>query len=101
MVGTPYTLAVWRVIPGQEAAFIEAWKGLSAIFRQLPHPPTDIGTLVQSLSDPTLFYSFGAWRSFDDIQAMRTDAQAQEGIRKLREMCTEAMPGGYKVVAEA
>ena len=101
MEGTPYTLGVWRVKQGQEATFIQAWKDLSIIFRRLPNPPSQKGTLIQSLTDPTLFYSFGAWDSFDDIQAMRSDASAQEGLRKLRELCTEATPGGYRLVAEA
>ncbi len=100
MEGTPYTLGLWRVKPGQEAAFIQAWKDLSAVFRQLPRPPSGKGTLVQSLIDPTLFYSFGAWDSFDDVQAMRTNAQAQDALRKVRDLCTEATPGGYRLVAE-
>ncbi len=53
-----YTLGVWRVKPGQEVAFIEAWKALGTIFAKLPQPPGK-GTLLQSLADPLLFYSFG------------------------------------------
>jgi hypothetical protein len=34
-----YTLGVWRVKPGKEEAFIEAWKALGNIFSQLPQPP--------------------------------------------------------------
>lgn len=34
-----YTLGVWRVKPGQEAAFIAAWKELGAMFKNLPDPP--------------------------------------------------------------
>ena len=95
-----YTLGVWRVMPGKEVAFIEAWKTLGNIFVQLPQPPGK-GTLIQSLTDPLLFYSFGPWNSLADIQAMRNNPQAQEGLNKLRELCTEATPGGFRVVAEA
>lgn len=95
-----YTLGVWRVQPGKEAAFIAAWQELGAIFGRLPQPPGK-GTLLQSLSDPTLFYSFGPWRSLADIQAMRDDPRAQNGIARLRALCTEATPGSYRVVAQA
>ena len=94
------TLAVWRVKPGREAEFIEAWKGLGGIFSKLPLPPGGKGTLVQSLTDPLLFYSFGAWKSMAAIQAMRQDPTAQQGIKKIGELCTEATPGSFRVVAE-
>ncbi len=101
MEGRIYTLGVWRVKPGKEAEFIEAWKGLSGVFSKLPQPPGGKGTLVQSLNDPLLFYSFGEWSSMDSIQAMRQDATAQAGIKKVGELCTEAAPGSFRVVAEA
>ena len=28
---------------------------------------------MRSVEDPALFYSFGPWRSLEDIQAMRAD----------------------------
>lgn len=96
-----YTLGVWRVKPGQEAAFIAAWKELGAIFKNLPDPPGGRAALIQSLTDPALFYSFGPWQSLEAIQAMRANPKAQEGIAKLRELCTEAVPGSFRVVAEA
>jgi hypothetical protein len=96
-----YTLGVWRVKPGHEAEFITAWKELGRIFAQLPQPPSDRGTLVQSLSDSTLFYSFGPWKRLEDIEAMRANPRAQEGIRTLVALCTEATPGSFRVVAES
>lgn len=95
-----YTLGVWRVEPANAAAFIAAWQDLGVIFSRLPQPPGK-GTLLQSLSDPTLFYSFGPWPSLDAVQAMREDPQAQEGIARLRALCTESTPGSFCVVAQA
>ncbi len=95
-----YTVGAWRVKPGKEAEFIAAWKALSPLFRKLPNPPDGKGTLVQSIDDPLLFYSFGAWPSMESIQAMRQDANAQAGLKKVAELCTEATPGSYRVVAE-
>ena len=95
-----YTRGVWRVKQGKEDAFIEAWKALGGIFSQLSQPPGK-GTLLQSLTDPLLFYSFGPWSSLADIEAMRENPKAQKGINRIRELCTEATPGGFRVVAEA
>jgi hypothetical protein len=96
-----YTLGMWRVKPGQQAGFIAAWQALSDIFRQLPQPPAGKGTLVQSVSDPAIFYSFGPWLSLADIEAMRHHPQAQAGLEELRQYCMEAQAGAYRTVAEA
>lgn len=95
-----YTLGVWKVKPGQEAEFVDAWKGLGEIFSELPHPP-GTGTLVQSVSDPVLFYSFGPWKSMEHVAEMRTDPRSQAGIQRLVDLCTEATPGAFRVIAEA
>jgi hypothetical protein len=101
MAETVYTLGMWRVREGKEGEFIETWKGLSVVFSQLAQPPSGKGTLVQSLNEPLLFYSFGEWPSIEAVQAMRQDAKAQDGIRRVAELCTEARPGSFRVAAEA
>jgi hypothetical protein len=101
MPETIYTLGVWRVKPESESEFIAAWKALGVVFAQLPAPPMGKGTLIQSLTEPSLFYSFGPWPSVEAVQAMRQDPQAQAGISRLRELCTEAIPGSFRLVAEA
>jgi heme-degrading monooxygenase HmoA len=94
--GEPYTLALWRVKPGREEAFLAAWRGLGAVFSALPG--VRHGTLVQSVEDPLLYYSFGPWRSMDDIVAMRADARAQEAFGRLRDLCDEMRPGVFRQV---
>ena len=94
-----YTHALWRVKPNREAEFIAAWNGLASVFSNLPHKPIR-STLLQNLTDPTLFYSFGPWRSLADIEAMRSDPQSQEAFRKIMELCVEANPSTYRVVAD-
>jgi len=96
----PYTLALWRVQPGREREFVQAWKELGEAFRGLPDPPGE-GTLVQSVEDPQRFYSFGWWQRLEDIQAMRADPEAAAMLAKLAALCTEAQPGAYRVVATA
>ena len=95
-----YTLGVWKVTPGNQKMFISAWKALGEYFGSLQNPPGP-GTLVQSIQDDTVFYSFGPWRSMEDIQAMRSDPGTPGQIAKLAALCDEATPGTYKVVARA
>jgi hypothetical protein len=97
---TAYTLALWRVKEGREAEFVEAWKGLSDYFLNLPNPP-GTGTLVRSVEDPRFFYSFDPWRSVEDIQRMRSDPRIPEMIGKLSVLCEEAKPGKFRVVLTA
>jgi heme-degrading monooxygenase HmoA len=97
---TAYTLALWRVKEGREEEFVEAWKGLSDYFLALPNPP-GTGTLVRSVEDPRLFYSFGPWRSVEDIQTMRSDPRTPEMIGKLTVLCEGAKPGTFRLVATA
>jgi heme-degrading monooxygenase HmoA len=95
------TLGMWRVKPEQGEAFISAWKHLGKAFSRLPHPPSGKGTLLQSTSDPALYYSFGSWSSLSDIEAMRSNPEAQAAIMAVKALCTEAVPGSYRVVAES
>ncbi len=93
-----YTLGVWRVKDGKQSEFIEAWKALGDYFRGLENPPGE-GTLVQSIDEPHLFYSFGPWRSLDDIEAMRSRPETPQEIGKLMDLCEEGRPGTFRVVA--
>ncbi len=93
-----YTLGVWHVSENRHQDFINAWKELGDVFASLPDPPGK-GVLVQSVSDPTLFYSFGPWNSLEAVESMRNDQRAREGIRKLADLCIDATPGTYRVVA--
>jgi hypothetical protein len=94
-----YTHAMWRIKPENEAAFVEAWKALGVAFLGLPQPATQ-GTLIQSLTEPALFYSFGPWNSLEEIAAMRSHPEPQAALQRVRDLCEEASAGGYRVVAE-
>ena len=94
-----YTLGMWRPKPDREADFIAAWRELGEVFLALPAPPGP-GVLLRSESDPGLFYSFGPWSGLEDIDAMRADPRAREALRRLMDLCLEASPGTYRVVAE-
>jgi Antibiotic biosynthesis monooxygenase len=94
-----YTHATWRVRQGKEEEFVAAWNRLPDVFSCLSNRPLG-GTLIQSLSDPQLFYSFGPWKNLADVEAMRSDPECKEAFRKIIELCDEAEPGAYRVVAD-
>ncbi len=97
MNDTAYTLATYRVKNGREDDFISVWNELAETFVNLPNPPIAC-TLIRSRADRSLFYSFGPWRSHDDIAAMRANPAAGAMFGKLRELCDELTPGNYEVI---
>jgi quinol monooxygenase YgiN len=94
---TAYTLAMYRVRPGHENAFLTAWRELARLFSSLTDPPL-WGTLIRSTADPALFYSFGPWRDPAHVQAMRSSPAASEAFRRIGECCAEVTPGDYELV---
>jgi len=100
MPETIYILGVWRVKPEYEADFIAAWKAARCDLFSATGSTSGKGTLIQSLAVPILFYSFGPRPSQEAVQAMRNEPQAQAGINRLREPCTEAISGSFRLVAE-
>ncbi|MGQ0538454.1 MAG: antibiotic biosynthesis monooxygenase family protein [Gemmatimonadaceae bacterium] len=93
-----YTLAMYRVKAGREQEFIAAWNDLADTFASLPHPPLR-GTLIRSLTDRALFYSFGPWRSAVDVQEMRQSAAARSALTVLGGFCEQLTPGDYELIA--
>jgi hypothetical protein len=94
-----WTLGRWRVRPGREEEFVAAWRAVGAAFQALPQPPSGAGTLLRSVEDPALHYSFGPWPSLEAVAAMRATPAAVEAIDALRALCDEATPGAFTVVA--
>jgi heme-degrading monooxygenase HmoA len=83
-----YTLSVWKVKPGLAEEFRAAWRDMAKAFSELPDPPIRI-TLLQSMVDPLLYYSFSPWVSTDAIHAMRRDIGIKGEIKRVTELCTE------------
>ena|SRR5215217_4165471 len=94
-----YTVGVWRAKKGRESDLLERWRAIGDAFNALPVPPAGTGTLVQSVDDPALFYSFGSWPSLEAIAAMREDSDARAAIARMQEICDEMRPGTFRVVA--
>ena len=96
--GSAYTLARWHVKEGKEEEFVNVWRQeLAEFFLSLPNPQ-ETGTLIRSVEDPQLFYSFGPWRNLDDVREMRSHPHTAEVIGKLRDLCEEATAGDFREV---
>lgn len=95
-----YTHALWHIKEGKVNEFIGAWKRFGITLAQIPGAPPAQGTLIQSLSDPMIFYSFGPWENIEDINAMRSNENVRKALSEIVELCQEAKPGNYKVVAQ-
>lgn len=54
------------------------------------------GTLIQRLTDPLVFYSFGPWKTLDDVDAMRKNENVRKAMSDIIEHCQKARPGNYK-----
>ena len=92
-----YTLALWRVKEGHEDEFLRVWREeLASAFRNVD--PAAQGTLIQSLEDPHLFYSFGPWDSLEQMQIARSDPHTRAALGHLIALCDEAKPGPFRVV---
>jgi heme-degrading monooxygenase HmoA len=95
-----YTHALWHVKEGQIDAFKAAWEQFGNALSQVPDSPPVKGTLIQSLSDPLVFYSFGPWETLEDIKAMRNDENVRQALSALLEHCQEAKPENYRTVLQ-
>lgn len=95
-----YTHALWNIKEGKTEEFIAAWKQFGNALSQIPNSPPVQGTLIQSLADPQVFYSFGPWETLEDINAMRSDENVKKALSLILELCQEAKPGNYKTVLQ-
>ena len=92
------TLAVFRVAPEHQAAFLWAWRALCVAFLELPQAPSGSMTLIQSNTDPNVFQSLGAWRSLEDVQAMRQDSSIVVLMNAMVALTESAQPGEFTVL---
>lgn len=99
MEGKAYTLARWLVQEGREDEFIRQWtERLAPTIQGLV--PSARGTLVRSVENRLLFYSFGPWKDVDEASTVRTGESVDEVIGEIRKLCEEATPGVFEIIAE-
>ena len=92
------TLAVFRVAPEHHVAFGRAWRALCSAFLELPQAPSSSMTLIQNNTDPNVFQSLGAWRSLEDVQAMRQDSSIVVLMNAMVALTESVQPGEFTVL---
>jgi heme-degrading monooxygenase HmoA len=91
-----YTSGSWKVKPGEEDAFVAAWKGFVSWAKE--HDGSGTFRLVRDVEDPTRFMSFAPWESFEAQQAWKELPEFPERIGRVRAHCTDFQPSTYELV---
>lgn len=77
-----YTVGVWNVKPGEEDAFVAAWRNMATATAS--DYPGASAVLLRDKETPNLFVSVGPWDSLAQIEAWRASATFTEGVGELR-----------------
>ncbi|HTY52433.1 MAG TPA: antibiotic biosynthesis monooxygenase family protein [Methanomicrobiales archaeon] len=96
--GGIFAAGIWDVRPGNEQAFIEAWKEFSA-WTAMHQKGSGYGNLIQDLDNPTRFMSFGPWDDLESVQAWRRQPEFRKAIARFAELCDHITPGTFRLVA--
>ncbi|MFZ0453130.1 MAG: hypothetical protein WAM24_05215 [Ignavibacteriaceae bacterium] len=90
-----YTFALWKIKDNNEEEFLHIWeRDFAPAFIKL-NPYSTI-TLIQSLENHSIYYSFGPWINAEQMQSSRADKKYRVAISKLVSLCAEAKPGSFK-----
>lgn len=93
-----YAVGIWLVRPGNEAAFINAWKEFSA-WTAVHRRGAGYGRLLQDNGNPSRFISFGPWDDLESVRAWGRQPEFRKAIARFMELCDQVTPGSFRVVA--
>ena len=90
-----YTFNLWKIKEGNLEEFLHIWeKELAREFIKL-NPYSKI-TLIQSLDNPNIYYSFGPWIKLEQMQSARSNENYRSAISKLVSLCDKSSSGSFK-----
>ncbi len=92
-----YTFTYWKVKENNVEEFLHIWENDFALVFIKLNPYSKV-TLLQSLENPNIYYSFGPWINLEQLQTSRADENYRILISKLVSLCDEARPGSFKNV---
>lgn len=98
--GQVYTMGLWSVKPGNEAALIAAWEKF-AKWSAENQPGAMEAVLLQDLEQPRRFVSIGPWEDAEKVRAWRQRPEFQAFFSRAKELCEEIQPRTLKPVARA
>ncbi len=96
--GGIFAVGIWQVRPGNERAFIEAWKEFSA-WTALHQKGSGYGNLLQNLGDPSMFISYGQWADLESVRAWRQQPGFRKALGRFMDLCDRVTPGTFRLVA--
>ena len=78
----------WRIKPGKEAQFIEAWSEITAFYRE------NFDSLGSRLhrGDDGLFYGYAQWKSAEQRENAFAGSPKSDAGAKMREAIEESFP---------
>jgi len=91
-----YTTGSWKPFPGQEAAFLEAWKDFMNWATGLPGAGEAV--LARDERDPERFVSFAAWESIDAVRAWKSSPEFKPRMSRVQEHIDKFAPTELDVV---
>jgi hypothetical protein len=92
-----YTFTYWKVKENNVEEFLHIWeKDFASVFIRL-NPYSKI-TLLQSLENPNIYYSFGPWTNLEQMQSSRANENYRSVLSRLISLCSETRQGSFKNV---
>ncbi len=96
-----YTLGFWTALPEKESEFIAAWQEFARWTMQNQKGTIGDAKLIQDVSEPRRFISFGAWQNPERVQEWRRQPEFQSFFLKAKTLCEDIKPGNWKEAASA
>jgi heme-degrading monooxygenase HmoA len=94
-----YTLGIWKVKPGMENEFINAWTSFASWTGENFSGEAGNAFLLRDVSDSLRFISFGPWNSEATIQRWRNSNEFKEFAANITNLCDDFQPNTLKVAS--
>jgi heme-degrading monooxygenase HmoA len=98
-MGTAYTCAIWRTMPGRSAEFMARWSQLAS-WAMDEFPGRQPPVLLRNIEEPDSFVSFGAWESQEEIDLFRNHPEFKRHIDDLHDLLESFTPAAMEAVVE-
>jgi heme-degrading monooxygenase HmoA len=96
--GGRYSSGNWRVREGEQQEFIARWSEFVEWTKANLSGSNEV-VLIQQVSDPQHFLSFGRWDGQDSIDAWRQSPEFAEKLGRCRELCDDFEANDYELAA--
>jgi heme-degrading monooxygenase HmoA len=95
--GKYYSIGAWTIKPGRENEFVSTWNDFAQWTTELTAGES-MGTLVQDVEEPRLFYCFWPFETEEGIKKWRSEPKFREFMMRMRAFCESWRPSIARVV---